>query len=189
MRHRLAVGMAVLQPFRDGREPVRRFRCQRGAGALRLQSLRIVEDRMKDLPLVGVEQVFHRQRVGLGDRVGPRRHDPEMLGVAGDMQRRVLQRRGVARELFQRLVEVALALLVLPGEITALPHVGEAVAAAGLGHAFLEGVVLAAPVRLDGGRVIEQSTQVDEVLLRRGPFGEAVAFPLLDEFMRRHART
>ena len=109
------------------------------------------------------------------------------MGVAGDVQRRVLQRRGVTGELLQRLVEIAFLLLVFPGEEALLPHVGEAVAAAGLGDALLEGETLAGRIVLGRGRVFEQTAEIEKMLLRGRALGERDRLPFVDELLRGHA--
>jgi hypothetical protein len=71
------------------------------------------------------------------------------------VQRRVFERRGVARQLFERLVKVTFLLFVLPSEISLFPDVGPAFAAAGLGRAFLECEMVADRVVLGRRRMIE----------------------------------
>ena len=66
--------------------------------------------------------------------------DLEAVEVADDQQRRVLEVLAVVQELLVGGLQVLVLALVLPGEVAALPDVGEAVPAAGLGDALLEGV-------------------------------------------------
>ena len=54
---------------------------------------------------------------------------------------------------------------VLPREVPPLPHVGSAAAACDLCCAFLEGVRLSGPVHVGQRRLIEETAQVEEVLL------------------------
>lgn len=141
---------APLQAQRNGREFVRRFPGEAGASLGRPQFVGLVEDRAQDRELLRVGEVVQREFVGFRDGVGPRRANQNAVGVAGHLQRRIFERRGVAHELGEGLVEVALLLLVLPGEEALLPHIGETVAATGLGNAFLEGEPVARRIGLDG---------------------------------------
>ena len=187
MRDRLAVGIAVLQRVRDRLELVGGFLRQLGAGAPRAQLFRIEKDRVEDREILRVGEVVELEFVFGGNLVGPARLDAEEMGVAGDVQRRVLQRRGVAGELLQRLVEIALLLLVFPGEEALLPHVGEAVAAAGLGDALLEGEMVADRIVLGRGRVLDETAEVEKMLLRGRALGERDRLPFADEVLRGHA--
>ena len=74
-------------------------------------------------------------------------------------------------ELFEGFAEIALLLFVLPGEEALLPDIGPSFAAADLGRALFEGEMIAFRVVLGGRRVIEQLAEIDEMLLRRRPFG------------------
>src|SRR5208337_3765184 len=89
-------------------------------------------------------------------------------------------------QLFERLAEIALLLLVFPGEKALLPDVRPAFAAAGLRRAFLEGEMIADRVILNWCRMVEQAAKVDEVLLGGGAFGERHRFPFANEVLRRH---
>ena len=115
----------------------------------------IVEDGAKTSEVDRLGEVVELELVFRRDFVGPARLDAEDVRVAGDMQRRVFERGGVAGQLFERLVEIALLLLVFPGEKALLPDVRPAFAAAGLRRAFLEGEMVADRVvlgRASGGR-------------------------------------
>jgi hypothetical protein len=111
--------------------------------------------------LLELELIFGRRLVG------PASLDAKDMRVAGDVQRRIFERRGVAGQLLQRLVEVALLLFVLPGEEILLPDVGPALAAAGLGRALLESEMVADWIVLGRCRMIEEPAQVEEMLVRR----------------------
>ena len=63
--------------------------------------------------------------------------DAEPRHVRDDQQRWVLQRERVLMQLVERRVEIGAAALVLPGETTALSHVGPSVAATVLSRAAL----------------------------------------------------
>ncbi|MEZ4572745.1 MAG: hypothetical protein R2849_20995 [Thermomicrobiales bacterium] len=80
-----------------------------------------------------------------------------------------------------------MAALVLPGEVIAVPDVGEALAAAGLGDAALEGVEGPFAIGLSRGLHPERPAEVDEMLLRRRPFFQAGVAPLGLEIPNRHA--
>ena len=58
--------------------------------------------------------------------------------VADDQQGRVFERLAVLQQLAVGFVQVGMLALVLPGEVTAVPDVRKAFAAAGLGGAGLE---------------------------------------------------
>ncbi len=66
---------------------------------------------------------------------------------------------------------------VFPGEVAAVPDVGEAFAAAELFGALLEGVGLAGGVGFDRGGDAEGVAEVDEVGLGGGALGEGDAAP------------
>ena len=130
--------VAALQAERDGGKFVGRFSGDGGAGFLRLELVRVEEHRAQNIEPARIGEIVERQLVGFWNRVGPGGADQEPIGIAGDLQRRVFQRRRVADQLRERVVEVALLLLVLPREETLLPDISKTLAAAGLGHALLE---------------------------------------------------
>ena len=130
---------AALQAQRDGGEFVGGFLGDRRAGLGRPQLFGIEKYRVENIEVFWLGEFVERKFVGFRDCVGPGRANEETVGVAGDLQRRVFERRRVAHQLGQRVVEIAFLLLVFPGEKALLPDVGKAVAAAGLGYAFFEG--------------------------------------------------
>ncbi|MGC4108307.1 MAG: hypothetical protein QM753_18455 [Thermomicrobiales bacterium] len=77
--------------------------------------------------------------------------------------------------------------LVFPAEVAALPDIGPAIAAAGLGGAALEGIEGAFGVGLGGGVDAEDVAEIEEVLLGGGAFLEGDADPFLLEFDGEHA--
>ena len=81
-----------------------------------------------------VGELFKLEFVFRRHFVGPARLDAEDVRVAGDVQRRIFERGGIASQLFKRLIKIALLLLIFPGEVALLPDVGPAFAAAGLGR-------------------------------------------------------
>jgi hypothetical protein len=105
----------------------------------------------------------------------------EAVEVGDDQERRVFEVFAVLEELDVGVTEVLALLLVFPGEVAAFLDVGEAIAAGGLGSAFLEGVVLAGGVGVGDG-VVEEGAEVDEVFLGGGAFGLGGGRPLGGEF-------
>ena len=141
---------------------------------------------MENVEVLWLGKVVERELVGLRHRIGPCRADDEAVGVAGDLERRIFKGRGVAHELRQRVVEIALLLFVFPSEKAPLPDVGEAFAAAGLGDAFLEGERLTGGIGLDRIVVAEHRAQIEKMRLRGGALGERDRLPFLDELLWRH---
>jgi len=84
---------------------------------------------------------------------------------------------GVVGELLERGVQVAAGFLVFPAEVAAFPDIGPAVAAAGFAGAALETVVVGVARFVDA----EQLAKIAEILLRAGPFGGGVVFPVGDK--------
>ena len=113
----------------------------------------------------------------------------DAVGVRHDQERRVLQRDGVLQGLGEGAVEVLLAALVFPGEAALAPHIGPALAARGLGGAFLEGEPVAFGVGGDGIILAQQAAAVDEMRLRGAALFRLDMAPLGDELLRRHALT
>jgi hypothetical protein len=68
------------------------------------------------------------------------------------------------------------------------PDVGPALAAAGLGHAALEGVPGAVRVDRGGLGLAEQVAEIEKMLLGGRAFGEIGPLPFGDEVLREHAR-
>ncbi len=186
MRHRLAVGVAVLQRVGDRLELVGRLLGQLVARAAGAQLLRVVKDGAQAGEIDRLREVFEVEFVFRRYFVGPARLDAEDVRVARDVQRRIFERRGIARQLFERLVEIAFSLLVFPGEIVFLPNVRPALATAGLGYPLLEREMIADRIVLRRGRVIEEPAEVDKVLLRRRALGQRHRLPFADEILRRH---
>ncbi len=179
---------APLQAQRDGRKLVRRLPGKAGASLGRPQFLGLVEHGAQDRELLRIGEVIERKFVGFRNGVRPGRPDQNPIGVAGDLKRRIFQRRRVAHELTKGFVEIALLLFVLPREEALLPYVGKTVAASGLGHAFFECEPVAGRVGLDRIVVAKQSAKIVEMRLRGGTFGKRDRLPFLDEFQRSHWR-
>ena len=84
-------------------------------------------------------------------------------------------------------LEQALAFaFVFPGEVPFHPHIGPALAAAGLVDAALERVPGA--LRVGGRRLglLEQLAEIEEMLLGGAALGELRLLPLGDELLRGH---
>jgi hypothetical protein len=158
------------------------------ARPLRAEDLRVRHDGAEDpqrLRRVG-RQVVEREAVGVRDGAREVRMDLEARQVADDEERRVLERLAVVVQLAVGCGQVLTLALVLPGEVAALPDVGEAIAATELLGTLLEGIPLPSRVDVVRGGQVEHPAQVDEVLLRCGPLGALAAGPLGDELGRRH---
>ena len=123
------------------------------------------------------EQVVQGEPVDRGGRVGEVGVDLEAVEVADHQEGRVVQRFAVLQQLAVGGGQVLALALVLPGEVAALPHVGEAVAALHLAGALLEGVVLAGGVGLVRSGHAQHAAQVDEVLLGGRPLGLGATQP------------
>ena len=86
-----------------------------------------------------------------------------------------------------RGVQVLVLPLVFPGEPSAPPHIGPALAAAGLGGALLEGIGCAGRVGVRRW-LIEQRTQVQKVLLSSGTLVAGIGSPFGDQSSWGHAK-
>jgi hypothetical protein len=136
----VAGGAEILGEFG---EPARRLLGDGLAGEPGLQPVRLGERPFQLLARRWLAQLVERDVVAPGDRVGPVGDDPEPVEVGDNQERRVLERQGIALELVQRVVEALALALVLPAEAAALPDVGPAFPARGLGGPLLEAVPFA----------------------------------------------
>ena len=93
MRDRLAVGIAMLQAIGNGLELVGGLLRQLGARLRPSAAFRIVEDRAQDGEIFRLGEIVEVELVVCGDFVGPARFDAKAMRVAGDVQRRVFERR------------------------------------------------------------------------------------------------
>ncbi|MFP4062836.1 MAG: hypothetical protein ACLFS2_08595 [Halochromatium sp.] len=128
------------------------------------------------------EHLHHRHQAGEGGMDLDRAH------IGDDQQWRIFERRRIELELLEGGEQVLAGAFVFPGEATAPPDIGPAIAAAGLAGAFLEAEPIAVWVSLGGGRLVEQVAEIEEMLLRRGAFLERDVGPFADEGVRGHAR-
>ena len=129
----------------------------------------------------GVAEILQGQGVHLRHGPGEGGMDDDGLDVRDDQERRVLQGRGVEPELPKGHLEVLALPLVLPAEAGTAPDIGPAVPAPGLGGALLKSEPGAGRVGLRGGGLVQQSAEVDEVLLGGGALLEGDALPFGDE--------
>ena len=167
MRDRVRLVTTGAQLLGERREVLRCLRRQFVACLARLQFLRMLHD--------GAEQPQGLSRtcqetfeIELVDNRGSVREVGvyvETVKVADHEQRGILERLAVLQQLVIGCLQVLVLALVLPGEVAALPHVGEAVATAGLLRALLKGVPVAGRVGLVRRHHAEHAAKVDEVLL------------------------
>ena len=185
VRDRLRIVTALSQRLGDGRERRRHALGERLPGLSWPQTFGVGERPLQPVPRRRIGQIVELELVRPADAVRPVGADPEPHHVGHDQQRRVLQRQRVLPELVERRVEVGPPSLVFPGEVVALPDVGPAVAA-GVPACPLEVVRLTRWVGLGRRRLVQQTAQVDEVLLGRRTLFQLRGSPLRDELVRRH---
>ena len=75
--------------------------------------------------------------------------------------------------------------LVFPGEETALPHIGKALAAVELGDVLFKGEALAGLIGGGGVGLFQHFAEVDEVGLRGGALRERDGLPAFDKLSKR----
>ena len=93
------------------------------------------------------------------------------------------------QELPEGLVQIGPLALALPSEVVLPSDIRPAFAAARLGRAFLEGEPLALRVCGDGVIDAKEAAQIVEVGLGCGAFLELDVALLVDEVLRRHAKS
>ena len=152
-----------------------------GGGFGRTQPGGVVEHRVEQGELGGVEQVVERQFVHPFDRVGKVGVDADELGVGHHEQGRVLQALPVLQELVIRPVEVGVFAFIFPGEKVLFPDIGEPPAGSRFERETAPGFI-----RFRGGAVPDQFTHVQEVLLVKRAFFELHGAPFVDEGLRGH---
>lgn len=116
---------------------------------------------------IGVDGDMHDLLAAVGE-VGV---DEVLLRVAGDQQRRIVQRLAVLQKLFIGGAQAFVWAFVLDGETSLEPHIGPAVAAAKLGDARLKGEELVLRVERSRRRMVDPRAQVEKVLLIGLAFG------------------
>lgn len=135
-----------------------------------------------------LQQIGQLEAVNLLGRVGEVGVYLESVQVADHQERRILQVLAVLEELLIRGPQVFVPALVLPGEVPALPHVGKAMPAKGLGDALLKGVACARLVGLYGMGLAQHLAEVAEVRLRGGALAQGGSLPAGDKLRQRQRR-
>ncbi|MDX1417452.1 MAG: hypothetical protein R3293_24825 [Candidatus Promineifilaceae bacterium] len=152
-----------------------------GLGFVRAQFKGIEKGVAQQVEATAVEDVFEADLVlarGIAGEVGV---DLDGVDVAGDEQRRVVQRFAVELQLAVGAFEVFVRSFVFPDEVIAKIDVGESFLAAGFNGLRFEGEVAAAGIVFDGCGVVDQTADVVEVGLGSGRFFEPDLAPLFDE--------
>src|SRR5262245_3317477 len=93
----------------------------------------------------------------------------KVVYVADDKKRRVLQRLAILEELLVCFRQVPLLALVLPREVLALPHIGEATPTGDLRGVLFKGIPSTGRIRRVRSWTAQESADVNEVLLCRCP--------------------
>ena len=189
MRDRLGIMAARPQRLGQRGEGGRRALGEGLAALAGTQPLRIGHRPLELVPRGRVRQIVQRELVRHAHAVGPVGIDAEARHVGDDQERRVFQRQRVLAQLVEGRVQVLVLALVLPGEAVPFPHIGPAGAARVFARAALETVAFAGRVVLRRRRLVQESAQVDEMLLRGRAFLQHRRPPLGDELSRRHAVT
>jgi hypothetical protein len=150
----------------------------------RPQLERVGEHPGQQLPRAGVGQLLDgdfARFIGIASEGGV---DDDALAIAHHQQRRIVELQGIVGQLLEGGPQIAARLLVFPAKTAALPHIGPAIAAAGLPGAAFKAVVVRVARLVDA----EQVTQVVEMLLGAGTFIEPVIFPESNEVFGGHGR-
>ena len=175
------------QRLGDGREGRRRPLGKGAPGLARPQPLGIRKGPLQPVTDRAVGEVVEVEFIGSTDAVRPVGADAEPPQVGDDQQRRVLQRQRILPELRERRIKVGALAFVLPGEAVALPDVGPAVAARVFANATFKAIRRARRIGLSRRRLVQEPTEVEEVLMRRRPLFQRGIAPLGDKGVRRHA--
>ena len=155
------------QRLGDGREGRRRPLGEGAPGLARPQPLGIRKGPLQPVTDRAVGEVVEVEFIGSTDAVRPVRADAEPPQVGDDQQRRVLQRQRILPELRERRIKVGALAFVLPGEAVALPDVSPAVAARVFASATFKAIRRARRIGLSRRRLVQEPTEIEEVLLRR----------------------
>ena len=121
-----------------------------------------------------------------GDGVGEIGVDANGDEIGDHENRRIAQGLAVPLQLGVSCIEIAVQPLELPGEVTALVHIGAAPLARRLPHRPLEGVPLLTGVELGRSAMLHQAADVKEPFLRPGRFLPPAPAPFCDEFLGGH---
>ena len=122
----------------------------------RFQILGMVEQVAEDLELRRDEQVFQRERIHSGGRVGEVGVDLDGIDVADDQQRWVFQRFAVLLQLAVGFNQVGVLALVFPGEMAPIPDIRKALLAGQFFCAGFEGKEIPVGVHFDRHLVVHQ---------------------------------
>jgi hypothetical protein len=109
-----------------------------------------------------------RDDVGFDLGVGPVRVNLDPVVIGNDQQRRVVQRLGVLLELAQRLLQILVRSLVLPGEMILEPNIGKTRATAGFADAALEGEKVTFRIERLRFGVTNEIAEIEKMRLRGG---------------------
>ena len=143
----------------------------------------MVEQVAQDLELRRDEQVFQRERIHSGGRVGEVGVDLDSIDVADDQQRRVFQRFAVLLQLAVGFDQVGVLALVFPGEMALVPDVRKALLAGQLFRAGFEGEEIAVGVHFDRFLMVHQLAEIVEMRLVSRALFERCRLPPGDELL------
>ena len=186
MRDAMRLVPAVAQPLGDPGEFARGFLGQFLPRFLRPELRGIGERGLQPVAHRAVGQVVQREFVRFLNAVGPVGPDHDPVHVGYDQQRRIFQRHRILQQLGIGLVQIGVSPLIFPAEAFAPPHIGPAVAAAGLAGALFEGEPVSHGVGRYGIEHPQKCTEIVEMTLRGRAFLQLDIAPFLQEFMRCH---
>ncbi len=185
--HRMRVETTLPQALGNIAETGGGFFSDSAVGCARAEFVRLKEKAAQHFQATDRADLTQGDPMHLRRRAGEVGVDFKVARVAGDKQRRIIERLAVLQELLVGLGEVGASALVFEGEEAAFPDVGPTVAAAALGGPFFEGKDLAGGVGFSRLGVADQFAEVEEMLLVGGALGEIGGSPFGDESGRRHA--
>src|ERR1019366_2908096 len=172
-----------------GKLPRRCF-CDAGGGALGTELLGIGESLFEDFERrdgargrgeIG-EQVVQREAVDVRAGSGEVCMDFEKVLIADHQQGGILKVFAVIVELKVGGFQVPVLALVLPAEESALPYIGEPLAAFEGGDVLLKGEGVSSLIGGGGMGLVEDFAKVDEMGLRGGALSKRAGLPAADEF-------
>ena len=149
-----------------------------GTSAAGSESLGIMKHSAQDFDIAGLAQTFQRYVVGSGYGAGEVGVNNDTVKVADNQQRRAFQGVTVAQKLVIGFGKVLVLSLVFPAREAPFPYIGETVTTPVFSRAFFKAERRASGVGGGRGRVVKDVAEVDEVLLRGGPFFQFDLSPL-----------
>ena len=149
-----------------------------------LESRGVVKQVAQRLQAFGGRQIIQSEGGNAFNRVGKVGVNLERIDIRDDQQGRVFEGFAVLEKLLVSLIQVGVFALVFPGKMPAVPHIGEAVAAGQLPRPGLEGEERALGVKVSRSGVVDESADVEKMLLIGGAFFEFCLPPFGDELMR-----